>query len=423
MCLFWHPYASGMAGDRVKLIVHSKISGTQTALALADKLASLDCPHLVAEMVMSPENRALCYYYRNPPPGCDHKPLKWSAISKLVWNTDGKTHPEPCSVRKCVLAWQRDRCQRGRKQGWRKTTREEDQQILACFRKARQPLGSAVTARSVAQLLPRAVKSKLCLRTIRRRLAAAGFKAEKKLEKADLAQKQRLARLEFCKAHQHRTPAMWSAFLQGCGDLKDFTYYPRKLKAKFARYRCAWTYMKATEKRKAEFLKPRKDRMFKREEYKTVRKGKILGFTTSSGHTMFATCPSPWSGDAYARLVRRRVGPFFRSRFPDRHRIRILLDSEPLLHTDAAKAAYAEFGLEVLPGWPTFSPDLNPQENVWSWAEAALRKEEQPSDSFAKFLRKLLVVARRYPNAEALVPSMHARIQEVLRCKGAMTRY
>ena len=37
--------------------------------------------------------------------------------------------------------------------------------------------------------------------------------------------------------------------------------------------------------------------------------------------------------------------------------------------------------------------------------------------------RSLLVVVRRYPNAEALVPSMHARLQEVLRCKGAMTRY
>ena len=94
-----------------------------------------------------------------------------------------------------------------------------------------------------------------------------------------------------------------------------------------------------------------------------------------------------------------------------------------LLHTDAAKAAYAEFGLEVLPGWPTFSPALNPQENVWSWAEAALRKEEQPSDSSVSCLRKLSVVVRRYPNAEALVPSMHARIQKVLRCKGAMTEY
>ena len=103
--------------------------------------------------------------------------------------------------------------------------------------------------------------------------------------------------------------------------------------------------------------------------------------------------------------------------------ISILLDSEPLLHTEVAKAAYAEFGLEVLSDWPTYSPDLNPQGNVWAWAEKALRKEEHASDSFLKFTKKLLVAARRYPSAEALVASMHDRIQEVLWCKGGMTKY
>ena len=205
--------------------------------------------------------------------------------------------------------------------------------------------------------------------------------------------------------------------------MKDFTFYPRKLKARFTRYRCAWTYMKASEKRKAEFLKPRKDRMFNRKEYRTTRKGKVLGFTTSGGRTFFAMCPSPWSSEAYARIIRERVGPFFRACFPERPRIRILLDSEPLLHTGAAKAAYAEFGLEVLPDWPTYSPDLNPQENVWAWVEKALRKEEHSSDNFHTFSKKVLVVARRYPSAEELVPSMHKRLQEVMRCKGAMTKY
>ena len=112
-----------------------------------------------------------------------------------------------------------------------------------------------------------------------------------------------------------------------------------------------------------------------------------------------------------------------RASFPDKVRIRILLDSEPLLHTSEAKAAFAEHGLEVMPDWPKYSPDLNPQEHVWSWAERALRKEERKSDTFQVFTRKLLVVARRYPSAAALMPSMHGRVQEVLRCKGAMTKY
>ena len=91
--------------------------------------------------------------------------------------------------------------------------------------------------------------------------------------------------------------------------------------------------------------------------------------------------------------------------------------------TSEAKAAFAEHGLEAMPDWPKYSPDLNPQEHVWSWVERALRKEERKSDTFQVFTRKLLVVARRYPSAAAFMPSMHGRVQEVLRCKGAMTKY
>ena len=181
--------------------------------------------------------------------------------------------------------------------------------------------------------------------------------------------------------------------------------------------------MKASEQRKAEFLKPKKGQMFGRKEYKSVKQGKVLGFTASDGRMLFVMCPSPWSTTEFARLVRTKVGPLLRAAFPDKARVRILLDSEPLLHTSQAKAAFAEHGLEVMPDWPKYSPDLNPQEHVWSWVERALRKEERKSDTFQVFTRKLLVVARRYPSAAAFMPSMHGRVQEVLRCKGAMTKY
>ena len=45
-------------------------------------------------MVMSAENRALCYFYRYPPKGSDVQSVKkWAQIARLVWNADGKTHP------------------------------------------------------------------------------------------------------------------------------------------------------------------------------------------------------------------------------------------------------------------------------------------------------------------------------------------
>ena len=99
------------------------------------------------------------------------------------------------------------------------------------------------------------------------------------------------------------------------------------------------------------------------------------------------------------------------------------MDNEPLLHTGAAKAALAEFGLLAMDAWPKYSPDLNPQENVWSWVEQALWREEQKSDTFAVFCAKLLRVSKRYPGAGALIPSMQKRMLEVLRCKGGMTKF
>ena len=88
-----------------------------------------------------------------------------------------------------------------------------------------------------------------------------------------------------------------------------------------------------------------------------------------------------------------------------------------------AKAADAEFGVQVLPGWPKYSPDLNPQENVWSWVEQELRKEEKRSDTFDTFCRKMLIVSRRYPAGSALIPSMAQRLEAVLNAKGGMTKY
>ena len=312
---------------------------------------------------------------------------------------------------------------RGRKRGWRKTTTQEDKNILASFQKARQPLGSDVTARGVATGLPPKLKRNVCFRTIRNRLAERGYVPERKIEKNDFLKAQRGIRVDFCKYHEHRTPATWNNYLQGVGDIKDFTYYPIKLKARFIRYRCSWTYMRKCEKRKAEFLKPKKRQMFSKKEYKTVQKGKILGFTTSTGKTLNLRCHSPWNSAVFDKLVRKRVGPFFRAAFPGRANIRVLMDREPLLHTDEAKAALAEFGIKAMENWPKYSPDLNPQENVWSWAEKALRLQENRADTLEDFFRKLLRVASRYPSADALVGSMTSRVQEVLKVKGAMTKY
>ena len=144
----------------------------------------------------------------------------------------------------------------------------------------------------MANGLTRNLKAKVCRRTLRNRLKDKGYVPSRKIEKSDFLKEQCVRRCGFGQAHSHRTGPMWSNHLQGCGDMKDVIFYPRRLKARFTRYRCPWTYMTQCEKYKKEFLRPKKQTRFSRKEYKLVKNVKILGFTASAGKQLFVKCRS-----------------------------------------------------------------------------------------------------------------------------------
>ena len=73
-----------------------------------------------------------------------------------------------------------------------------------------------------------------------------------------------------------------------------------------------------------------------------------------------------------------------------------------------------------------YSPDLNPQENVWAWAEHAVRKiEDQDSDnmSFNDFKVHVLKGCKAYTGGGKLVPSMATRMGLLIEAKGGMIKY
>ena len=86
---------------------------------------------------------------------------------------------------------------------------------------------------------------------------------------------------------------------------------------------------------------------------------------------------------------------------------------------EEAKAAMRRHGVRLLQQWPSHSPDLNPQETVWAWAQRKLRKTEKRHDSLATFKRRIVDAARRYPSSAKLVPSMAHRVAKCLKRKGA----
>ena len=93
---------------------------------------------------------------------------------------------------------------------------------------------------------------------------------------------------------------------------------------------------------------------------------------------------------------------------------------EGSLGAPEAAHAMAELGIQVLANWPAYSPDLNPQENVWPWIEKHLRDAEQMGDSIGVFKQRITRAAAAYPNAERLVASMSKRMRECVHRQGAM---
>ena len=78
-----------------------------------------------------------------------------------------------------------------------------------------------------------------------------------------------------------------------------------------------------------------------------------------------------------------------------------------------------EGGVSVFPNWPKYSPDLNPQENVWAWTETAVRKKESARDTFEAFQQKVLKTCKEYPYGDKLIGGMAKRMKLLVDLSGA----
>lgn len=363
---------------------------------------------------MDERTQALCYFYRHPPKNSGIKPVKYTEIPQLL---PGKPKVNKDQIRHAVNRFGQKRKSRGRPKGTRKTNQAEDKTILSTFFKVRQPLGSCVESRDVWNALPAGLRKKMCLRTVRDRLREKGYAMDDKLTGDDKGVTWRKKRVEFCTSRKNWTGPMWSNRIQGVGDFRFFTFFPKQYKRRHKVQSCPKTIMSKKEKTKGAFLKP-KYHIFKRTEYKKCSKAKVFGLTTSNGQSLVVPCPAhPTSAD-WINILKDRVQPFLAAAFPDRSSYTLLLDGESIMHTTEANAAMKECGVRLLAPWPAHSPDLNPQENVWAWAEKKLRKVEQQVDTLQVFKRRVIQVSMMYKGKEKLVPSLAGRMESCLAQSG-----
>ena len=246
-------------------------------------------------------NRALCCSLRDPPVGVKKVPYKTIIDEGMVKKMDGtiptqgaiaaaaKAFKQPKDLCTCVIevfghvhpscditqlrcwcsqCYTRTEDVRGRPSGNRKTSTAEDRGLMQVFRKLR-PAGHYVDARIVHANLARSVKNKISKRTVTRRLAERGYTPTQKVSKSDPGPALAKKRVAFARRYEHLTPDAWADELHAVADLKDFTWYPRVLRAKFNQLRARWTYMKKTERMKPAFARPK--RWFKKKDYKQTR--------------------------------------------------------------------------------------------------------------------------------------------------------
>ena len=315
-----------------------------------------------------------------------------------------------------------DKAKRGRKKGWRKTTKAEDKIVLATFKKNRPP-GCGIDSREVKSKPPRNLQAKISRRLIIRRLAAKGFKAQKKLCKNDVSGASAKRRMNFATKYRGRTKAMWNEEVQAVGDFKIFTHYPKKLYKRFRRLRASWTYMTKKERHQAAFLRPKK--WFPQKEWKLTKQLKVFAMTTSTGKILAFPIPSPFDGEVWQTLVKRKVVPFLQRSFPNRATFKLLIDSEKILHSPPAKQAYRECGIEIFAGWPKCSSEPNPQENVWPESEITLRAKEGPAGgkTFEQLQQLVLESIKEYKRAKNLIGGIVSRVEQCPDTKGIFMKH
>jgi transposase len=357
---------------------------------------------------MNTANKAICCAMRKTG-------AKLKDIRKLVKKTDGK-RPSLAAISMAAASFHTEKKKRGATTGSSKITKADEKKIMQKFHKLRPP-GHGVDSRAILKALPKKLREQISRRFIIRFLASKGYKPERKLNKTDPGVRLKLKRCNFGKRHAAKSPQQWKSHLQAVGDFKEFTWYPTELQPTFQKLRASWTYMRKSEKKLPAFVRPK--RWFAKKEYKKVKKHKVFGLTTSSGKSLAFSCPSPWNSVLWAALVDQKVNPFLKRAFPGKKKFHLLLDSEPLLHTDEAKASYTRAGITT-EAWPKYSPDLNPQEQVWAWAEPKLRRLETGTDAFEPWKKKVLKAVQAYPAKGKLIPSMARRCQTLVKRSGAM---
>lgn len=241
-------------------------------------------------------------------------------------------------------------------------------------------------------------------RTVRRRLAKEfNLPARRPAKKPLMTERQRLARIKFCREMKDKTAEWWEQVM-----FSD--------ESTFSQVRgTGYNYVR----------RPPGLRLNPKYTLKTVKHPPSLmvwGAITAVGRCGLKIFEKnvKVNADKYIEVLQSKV------------KIHMQVTGTTLFQQDSApchvakkvKKWFMDNGVELLPNWPSNSPDLNVIENCWNVMKRKVAEHHPTSEADLKKVLKQVWTTEISPGyCKALVHSMPARIRQVLNNKGFPTKY
>lgn len=331
---------------------------------------------------------------------------KWLIVSYFKQKHNYKTIARLCGVsRTCVRTTIRnyikfgtikDRYRSGRP---RVSTKRDDNMLFRIVRK--YPKMSLRNLKARWLLSGSNVSS---ISTISRRLIEFGLDSYDATKKPLLSDRDRRARMNWCKRYVNWSYAEWSKVI--FSDESNFQLVNRKTKIKVRRF--------SSEKYATRFVQPR------------LQAGGgsvgIWGCFSASGVGLNMMYSNRMNQHAYLDVLENRLIPSRDLLVHDHNDWYYQHDNAPCHKAGSITKWLNENSISVI-SWPARSPDLNPIENIWAIIDRKLANHTISN------LRELEQLVDKYWNEVGvelcvkLIESMPARIKACLKSKGGYFKY
>ena len=266
--------------------------------------------------------------------------------------------------------------------------------------------GAHPTAVSLTKTLNTEADQEISERTVRRILCDGGLAAKEKEKKPCLSKKNIKERLDFARRHRDWTTADWKRVIWS-----DETKINR-----FCSDGRSWCWVRDGEARTERHVK------------QTIKHGggslMIWGCMTATGPGFMCKINGRMDQHVYLAILQGELISTIEWYEIDPNRAIFQHDNDPKHKARSVQNWLSDQPFQVLE-WPAQSPDLNPIEHLWAILKRRLSQYDAPPRGMVQLWERIEEEWEKIDSdiCKRLIESMPARVEAVLKAKGAWTDY